>query len=268
MDIKAVLEELDRRYETDRESVESFLTGKIEEADREGDRESLVTLLNEGIGFFRDRSRFAECRVCCARAVMALQELEMEGTLPYATTLLNVATADRAFNRLTEADQIYEEVLKIYEKRLAPSDYLYAALYNNIALLRQKQNRPDEARDLLAKALEIIREYPEAQIELATTLINAASVLLKTENWKNAHIFIMEALGIFLPDKTDMFHYSMALGVLAEYLYKLREYDEAEVILITAMESLEKKMGKTADYKLLENNLRKLRKVKKGLVNG
>ena len=267
MDIRAVLEELDRRYETDRESVESFLTGKIEEADREGDLESLVTLLNEGIGFFRDRSRFAECRACCARAVMALQDLGMEGTLPYATTLLNVATADRAFQKLDEADLIYEEVIKIYEKRLAPSDYLYAALYNNIALLRQKQNRPDEARDLLAKALQIIREYPEAEIELATTLVNAASVLLKTENWKNAHSFIMEALRIFLPDKTDMFHYSMALGTFAEYLYRLGEYDEAEVILITAMESLEKKMGKTADYRLLESNLRKLREVKKGLVN-
>ncbi|MBQ9438559.1 MAG: tetratricopeptide repeat protein [Lachnospiraceae bacterium] len=260
MDIKETLKKLDLLYKTDRPGVEPFLTGCIMKAEQEKDYESLVSLYNEGIGFYRDRGRFGECRRCCEGAKEALSKLGMEGSVPYATTLLNIATAYRAFGNLEEPEGIYSEVSEIYGKRLSKNDYLYAALYNNISLLREKQGRYGEAVSNLKKALEIVKGYPEAKIEIATSEINLASALLKTNHWREASEHIQNAMAIYLPDHTDSFHYSMALGTMGEYLFREGNFKEAEAMILLAMETLEKKMGRTPDYALLERNLQMVRK--------
>ncbi len=263
MDIYVFFKKLDELYDTHREKVEAFLLESMKEARSVRDKEALITILNEAIGFYRDRDRMTDCILCCDAVKQLLLTVGEKDSKAYATTLLNVATAYRAFGRLIEAEKIYREVLEIYGKLLSPKDYLYAALYNNIALLKQKQKLTGESIYYLKKAIRIIEAYPEAKVELATSQINLAEALMKTENWRLAKPELLKAMKIYLEGRTDMFHYSFALSALARYLYLDKAFEEALAIMKMAMEHLEKKVGRTADYRLLKADLKLIEKAKR-----
>ena len=260
MDIQKALKELDSLYHIDRSKVEERLLGLIGEAGAERDTESQITLYNEAIGFYRDRGRYRECRNCCEAAKEALIGLGMKGTVPYATTLLNIATALRAEGKLSEAMSLYEEVQEIYDRRLDSADYLYAALYNNISLLWTRMGDYGKAADFLERALNIVSAYPEARIEIAVTHVNLAEALLKTSDWEKAEPHIRSAMGIFLADEEKDFHYSMALSAMGEYLYRKGSYEEAEQMVLLAMDELKCRVGCTDSYEQLKENLKEIRR--------
>ncbi len=264
MDINGFLKKLDGLYVTDREGVEAFMLEGMQEARSEGDISALVTILNEAIGFYRDRDRVTECVRCGDTARQLLESMGEKDSKAYATTLLNIATALRAFGRLAEAERLYREVQEIYGKLLSPGDHLYAALYNNLALLKQKQKLHGESIYYLKKAIGIIEAYPGARVELATSRINLAEALMKTENWRQAEPEILKAMEIYREGRTEMFHYSFALSALARYLYLDKAYDEAAAVMKMAMAHLEKKVGRTGDYRLLEADLNLIEKAKRG----
>ncbi len=262
MVVKEVLGALDRLYRKDRAAVEEYLLRSIEAADREDDQAALATLLNEGIGFYRDRSRFGECKVCCLKAKEVMQRMGMQGTIPYATTLLNIATAYRAFGIFDETEEMYREVEDIYRRMLPSDDYLFATLYNNRGLLRQRQGRFGEAAEEYIRALGILEGYPDALDELATSEVNLASVLLETKEWKSALPHLRKAFSIYLDGRTGDFHYCMALNAMGEYLYREGMFAEAEAMLDQAIALLDKLMGKTKDMEILEANRNKIRRAR------
>ena len=59
MNIELVLQQLDSLFADHKVyQVEDFLKGKIEEAAGEGDRNAVITLMNEIIGHFRETGEF------------------------------------------------------------------------------------------------------------------------------------------------------------------------------------------------------------------
>ena len=204
MDIQNVLKELDQLFASKEiQKVEPFLLQKMDQAKEEQDQQSLITLLNESIGFYRDTSQYEKAISCCIEVKDVLHELDMEGTIPYATTLLNIANAYRAAGKLEDSLTAYTHVFEIYDQQLDSSDFRYASLWNNLSLLYQEIGDFNRAIVSLEKALEIVVLYPEARIELATTHTNLAASMLKTERWQEAekHLDIAFSILSRLSDK-------------------------------------------------------------------
>ena len=102
MNVEAILQELDKAVLENRgPEVEGILTRGIEAAAEEGDNGALLQLLNELIGFYREVGR-TEDSYQIADAVMALcEQMGLYGSIPYATSLLNIASAYRAGGRIS-----------------------------------------------------------------------------------------------------------------------------------------------------------------------
>ena len=165
MDMEMILKELDRLFATyQMDKVEGFLENKMAQAASVEDDNSLITLLNEMIGYLRDVSKYEKCCMYCDRLLNVLEKNGLKGTIPYATSLLNIANAYRAAGLLAESMTNYKTVCLIYQSQLEDNDFRFASLYNNMSLLYQEMGEFEEACVCLEKALSIVKNYEEAKI--------------------------------------------------------------------------------------------------------
>ena len=136
--IEEILKELDAIYEQNQgKDAEALMLKYLDEARREKEKSIELQLLNELIGFYREASRPEDSYKVSREAIELGLEMGLEGTIPHATTLLNVGGAYRAAGRQKEALEYYTEAGRIYENKLPDNDMLIASLENNIALVYQ-----------------------------------------------------------------------------------------------------------------------------------
>ncbi|MBR1650955.1 MAG: DUF4125 family protein [Lachnospiraceae bacterium] len=254
MDISGILEAEDRLFNENRAAeVEELLMGAVSVALDEGDGGALLQLLNELIGYYRESSRFEDAYKVAEEIESVASRILPEMSVPYATSLLNIATAYRAGGRLADAITQYRRVEEIYDTVLEPDSLLKASLYNNEALLYQETGEFDKAKELLVKALKIVTANGESYEE-AVSRANIAGTCMQlgeleegfTEAVKSAEIF--ETLGV-----TDG-HYAAAYSALGSYFYIKGEFEKGMEAYKTAMDAMEKSLGKNAYYKRLEEN--------------
>lgn len=254
MDISGILEAEDRLFNENRAAeVEELLMGAVSVALDEGDGGALLQLLNELIGYYRESSRFEDAYKVAEEIESVASRILPEMSVPYATSLLNIATAYRAGGRLADAMTQYRRVEEIYDTVLEPDSLLKASLYNNEALLYQETGEFDKAKELLVKALKIVTANGESYEE-AVSRANIAGTCMQlgeleegfTEAVKSAEIF--ETLGV-----TDG-HYAAAYSALGSYFYIKGEFEKGMEAYKTAMDAMEKSLGKNAYYKRLEEN--------------
>ena len=252
MDIQKVLAEYDSMFgKYTLKEIEGFLLKHLSEARFKSEHEELVTLLNEAIGFYRDTTQKEKALKNCGALMEHLVEMKLEGTIPYATSLLNIANAFRAFDLHKEAVQLFEKVEEIYGNHISKEDFMYASLYNNWALAYQESGEYDKAAEMLRKALRIVDLYKEAIIPQATTRTNLASSLLAigTESaYQEAVEHLSNALAIFEKDDGKDFHYGAALVAMGDaYSYK-ENYRKAAEYYKAGMAEVEKHTGKNDNY--------------------
>ena len=260
MEIKKVLANLDALFETHRmDEVEPFLQKHLKQAKEEKDTASTITLVNELIGFYRDLARYDEAISYCEQIVALMKKCGYEGSVPYATTLLNVANAYRAAGKWEESQKNYELVDQIYKKSLEDGDYRYASLYNNWALLYQEKSEFNKAKDCLVSALSIISRYNNTQMEIATTHTNLATTLLRLGEIRDAKDHLIMALSIFEEDGGKDFHYSAALSAMGDAKYLEGDLEAAADYYEKAMEKLKADVGKNQAYERIADNLRIVR---------
>lgn len=251
MDINQVLAKLDELNYT---KVESYLTEQIKVAEEERDYGAKISILNEMIGFCRDSCQFTKTRSYSNELLSLLKEQKLEGTKAYATSLLNIANADRASGDLDESLSFYEKSYQIYETLLSPEDVLFASLNNNMALLYQEKGNFELACECLKKALDVVLKNPEAIIESAISYTNLAQSLLRLKRIEEASEYVEQALKIFIKDGEKDYHYSAALSVYAEVQYNRGNYSESEQYYDKAMQEFEKHMGKGGNYEVIKEN--------------
>ncbi|MBP5310506.1 MAG: tetratricopeptide repeat protein, partial [Lachnospiraceae bacterium] len=224
MNIAEVLKQLDS---LDYKDFEGFLLEKMKEASKEGDNSSRITLLNEMIGFCRDSCQFNKTKIYSNELLTLLDEEGLVGTQAYATSLLNIANADRASGDLDQSLEFYRKAYEIYDALLDPKDFLFASINNNMALLYQEMKDFESACGCLKKSLEIIDHYDDRIIEKAITYTNLAQSQLRLNDIDSAKESIDTAMSIFDDGRQNDYHYSGALAVYAELLFKNKEYAKA-----------------------------------------
>ncbi len=127
LDLAAVRQQVDTFFAQNKGAdAEALLKQSIVWTVREEDDNALLTLLNELIGYYRETSQMEASFHLAEQAITLMDQMGIKGTIPYATTLLNVANAYRAGGRLDDSLRCYERTTEVYKRLLDPKDMLVA----------------------------------------------------------------------------------------------------------------------------------------------
>lgn len=249
MDIENVIRGLDQLF-AERKSgqVEDYLSKYLEQALTEGDVGAAITIINELIGFYRDSSQYDKAEAYCEKLLPFMERAGLKDTVHYGTSCLNIANAYRAAGKWEQSLQYYKQVEQIYRKVLDAKDFRWASYRNNLSLLYQEMGRFEDACQALSDALVIVKEYPEAKVELAVTYTNLAVSYTKAGKLQEAEEAIQQGLAIFRNGLTEDYHYSAALSALGDILVAEKEYGKAVEAFQQAMVLLRSHVGLTHAY--------------------
>ncbi|WP_018608578.1 tetratricopeptide repeat protein [Uliginosibacterium gangwonense] len=256
MNVQTILQQLDRYYQQDEHTrIEPFLLENIDKAQAANDKATALTLLNELMGYYRGMSRFQESITIANKAVALLEEMGYKGTIPYATTLLNVATAYRADGQIGKAIELYEEVIRIYNSQRQTDVYLMASLYNNLSLAYQELDDHAKAIQFLEQALPLIKSLPDSDVEVAVTYTNMALSKIKCARLPEAKADLLQAAGLFEAHTPLNSHYGAALAGLGEIAYREGNTQEAITRYERALSELLPHYGKNLYYAITLGSL-------------
>lgn len=213
-----------------------------------------IPIINELIGYCRETSQVEKSYEYADMVLMIMDEMQLQGSIPYATTLLNIANAYRAGGRLEDSLRIYEQVEEIYRQKLQPEDMLVASLYNNMSLLHQEMERFDLAKAALIKALEIVSKKEGAFFEVAVTYANLASTCLSLGQEEEAKEYFTKSISLFEENGILDTHYCAALSALATFHYRKCNYKDAEKYFLKAMQGIESHLGRNEYYYRMKEN--------------
>lgn len=256
MNIDDFFAELDSYFdknETDR--IDPFLVSSLEKAKEEEDYAAYISICNEMIGFYRSVSAFEKAYQASEDVLLLMEELKLEDTEHFATTLLNAATAYSAGGDYAQAVRLYRQAAQIYDRILPQGDYRQAGLYNNMSILLEKMNENVEAAEAAKKALAIIERLPDNEAQTATTLTNLALICFKLSDNKEAKSCLKRALALFEQGGDNLNeHYSGALAGMGEACYRDGAYEEALSYYEKALELVKKHYGENMSYGILCEN--------------
>ena len=252
MNLENILAQYDAMFgKNSLNEIEEYLVEMITEAKNKAEWGILVTLLNEIIGFCRDTTQKEKALQYCDELQRVLHEMQLEGRIDYATSLLNVANAYRAFGLFEESLRLYESVENTYKGQVDSKDFMYASLYNNWSLLYQELQEYESAKDMLLKALAIADAYENAVIPQATTRANLAATLLQIgteEAYQEAVRYLKEALAVHEKDGGGDFHYGAVLVAMGDAYSFKNDYENAALYYEKGLFEIEKHVGRTDNY--------------------
>ncbi len=256
MNIDLFFEELDSCFEkNDTTGVDAYLTASLQTAKEEEDYAAYISICNEMIGFYRSVSAFEKAYVAAEDVLLLMEELKLEDTEHFATTLLNAATAYSAGGDCAQALRLYRQAMQIYDRRLSPEDYRWASLYNNMSIMLEKAGENREAADCAKKALAIIEKQEGNEAQTATTLTNLALVYFKLSENEEAKHCLARAITLFEQGAGEPNeHYSGALAGMGEACFRDGEYEKAMSYYERALEDVKRHYGENMSYGILCEN--------------
>ena len=252
MDIQAILATYDAMFgKCTLAGIEAYLYEHIEKAREQSETSVLFTLLNEMIGFCRDTTQKEKALKYCKELLELLDAMKLEGSMEYATSLLNIANAYRAFGLLKTSLELFEQVEQIYKQNLDAKDFGYANLYNNWGLAYQEVEDYTKAKEVLFKALDVVDSYEEAVIPQATTRTNLATTLIQLgteKDYREAVEHLQQALNIHEENGGQDFHYSATLVALGDAYCFRKDFTKATEVYEASLKEIEKHAGRNDNY--------------------
>ncbi|MEC5385795.1 tetratricopeptide repeat protein [Uliginosibacterium sp. H3] len=248
MNVQNVLSKLDSHFlKKEYGQIETLLLVNLGQAFAERDNGSALTLLNELLSYYRSVSRVEESLSVASKAIKLMDEMGLRGTLHYATTLLNIATAYRAAGKAVTAVDMYEQVSNIYREERVDDPHLLASLYNNLSLAWQALNDHTKAIKYLQMALVLV-EGSQGEAEQAVTYTNLALSKMRCGRLAEARSDLDDAVRLFKRQKSVSAHYGAALAALGELCYREGNLHEAISCYERALEQIELRYGRNAQY--------------------
>ncbi|MCM1542706.1 MAG: DUF4125 family protein [Blautia sp.] len=255
MDIQGVLNQVDIFFEENRgEEAEKLMREAVVQAVEEQDDNSLLQLLNELVGYYREAGQPENSFQMAQQAIAQAERMGLAGTVPYATTLLNAANAYRAGGKLQESLDTYRKVQEIYDSQLAKNHIFVAGLQNNMSLLYQEMQQYDRAETCLLKALEIVRSK-DAFYETGVTYANLASTCVQLGKLEDAEGYAASSMETFQKIGVRDSHYGAALAAMGACHYAREEYGKAGDYYRHAMELVENGVGRNGAYYRLKEHV-------------
>lgn len=177
IDAGRMLTKLDEYFShNDYDGAQRHLRYWLGEAEIGNDKEGELLIRNECMGLYRKIGKKDEAYENLEKAVALLDEIGLEGTEIYGTTLLNAATVLKTFDESEKALDYYKRAEAAYEKRLEKGDRKFAGLYNNMGLALADLKRFDEALNCYEKAKNIMSAISDGKLDEAITYLNMADL--------------------------------------------------------------------------------------------
>lgn len=171
-----VLSKLDEHLgRNDYDSAEKHLLYWLGEARAAGDKRCELLCLNELAGLYRKLAREKDALDTVSSLLTLIQEMGISENIGAGTTYINCATVYKAFGKAEKAMPLFEKARDVYEKSLPSSDKRFGGLFNNMALALVDLERYDEAYDLYNKAITVMKNAQDGDLEVAITYLNIAS---------------------------------------------------------------------------------------------
>lgn len=256
MNIDAFFAELDSYFDNNQvEKIDGFLTDSLAQAKEEEDYAAYISICNEMIGFYRSVSAFQKAYTAAEDVLLLMEELNLEDTAHFATTLLNAATAYSAAGDYAQALRLYRQAMQIYERLLPVEDYRWASLYNNMSIMLEKAGENEEAVESAKKALSIIEKQEGNEAQTATTLTNLALIYFKVSENTEAKKCLARALTLFEQETGEPNeHYSGALAGMGEACFRDGEYEKSLSYYEQALQDVKRHYGENMSYGILCEN--------------
>ena len=252
--MKELFDKADELFEkNDIDGVERLYKDALADAERTGDNVCRLNVLNELIGLYRQLSRREELLEVIKAAIATADEMELAGTIAYATTLLNAATGYRSVGQLEDAKELYDKAGCIYLDKLPQGDMLWANYYNNMSLYYQEAADYESALEYLLLALDI-SEANNAGFEVAVTYANLANTAILGDDYDRAKEYAIKSIACFEERGTIDPHYCAALSALGMYYYNKGQFADARDIFERAMAITVKCVGENAQYYRLKES--------------
>ena len=233
--------------------AEEYLMSCYKKAKEDGDNATLLTVLNEQAGLYRDTGKHDKAVASCIESEKILDAMGVGNTKERAASLLNLANAYRASGDADEAYKAYKKAYAVIE--ICGDDNLYSSYYNNMALLHQTADRFDDAADCLEKALRIVRDEMHDEIRCAITETNLAGTYLRLKKKEEAKANLLDALKIFGGRTPSDFHYSAALSAMGDLSLLNGEFEKSVMYFEMALAEIKLHMGENDFYKIVSDNL-------------
>ena len=158
-----------------------------------------------------------------------------------ATAIDGLGQLRLAQRNFPESESLLGQALAMRRETLGTTNYFVTLSLNNLAQVQGVQGRLAEAESALREALALQRTLLASNdLDLATTLENLGIVLLKQGKATHAEPFARECLGIREERWPDNWRASAARSLYGGCLLGLNRPAEAEPLLITGCEGLEK----------------------------
>lgn len=185
MTIDQILTKLDHYYKEDQlTEVEPFLLSCLEDAKKEQEYGIYISVGNELLGFYRSIGQFEAAFAVGEDVLLLMEELQLDHTVHFATTLFNVATAYRTAGKYEEALANYRRALEIYQKELPKDDYRLAELYSRHSILLKMLQRNENRRCFWEKRFRLWKNSLEQGLKWLTSRTSLALIELKMDKWK------------------------------------------------------------------------------------
>ncbi len=176
LDAQRILNKLDELLgKNDYESAERHLLYWSDEAVLMGDKRTSLLIKNELAGLYRKLSRKNDALNMVSSLLSLVDEMKIESNVGAATTYINCATVYKAFGEPQKSLPLFEKAKSIYENNLPENDERFGGLFNNMALSLVDLKRFREAYELYEKAISVMNNNDDGDLEVAITYLNIAS---------------------------------------------------------------------------------------------
>lgn len=260
-DNENIMETIDRLFDENRPGdARDYMLQELEKAKQAGDSSSCLLLLNELIGYYRQTSEKEPLRSVINEALLLLEQMEIDNSISYATTLINIANASRSMGELEAAKTYYIQAENIYTAKeksgeISGNDMRLAGLYNNLSLLYQEMSDYEMAKEQQLKALKISLEN-NAGFEIAVSHANLANTYLLANDYIKAEEYANKALELFEKRNVIDPHYCAALSVLGNCALHDGDLNKAGTVFRRALHIVESTIGRNSQYERLLESLK------------
>jgi len=256
-----ILRQLDQFYSENRvEEAYQFLLSQLQLAMQEGRDDLVLGILSELIGYYRVTAQFDLGNQMAMQAIKILNAHGLQESLDGATTYLNIATLYRAQGKYQESVAFYNQTEKIYQQLLDIHDERYASFYNNKSLLLHEMGEYEEALESSLKALSLIQNISDCEIEEAITYTNLSQIYFSMNQEQEARESLNQAIVLFEMFNPQDPHYFAALSSLAQSYYLQKDYIEAIQLYDKVLKGIEGVFGQNKDYFIVLGNKQQVEK--------
>lgn len=240
------------------EEVELLIEmAKITEEVYGGTSNQTINILNELGGAAKYIGKYDLAIESIEKAKNIIEEKFSKDCVPYATTCLNLAEVYRFANKLDKIENMYFEVIRVYDANEMQNSYEYAGVCNNLGLFYQDVNNPEKALLYHLKSYNILKDREDSKIAYATTLNNMAIAYRVLGETKKSDDLIEECFEIYKQEVGENHSmYSAALNNLAIGMYYKGEFEKSLELFNKSLEICKNSFGiDSASYKNLEQNI-------------